>query len=155
MKGCLWTVGIIVLVVIIANGGGIYIVIAGAIAALIFGGIKLYKYQEQERIADEKRQAELRKALEKQAAEAEKRRKEEEDEMRRQMQTYASDFRQKSNMTIRQCESNISTGDNTGLSPVYQSVDLQEKIWSVTNAISLTIQSLENTIEEINGSGDK
>jgi len=144
---------LVVILIIVANGGGVYVMIAGAAGVVIYLTIIVIKKNEEDQIKEEKRREKLREEMAKAIAEAEKRSQEEKDALRKQMQQNASDFRQKATIAIRQCESNISSGDQTDLSPAYESVDLQERIWNVSNAISLTIKSLENIIEEINARG--
>ena len=76
--------------------------------------------------------------------------KAEEDARRRQRQSNASDFQHNAKMAIGNCELISGNGNKVDLSPSYESVNLQEKIWAVSNAIFLKLQKLENTVTEIN-----
>jgi len=75
--------------------------------------------------------------------------KAEEDAIRKQRQSYAADLKNKARITIEKCDSNKKTGEQSNLQSTYESVRLQENVWNVINGISLKMQKIESTVEEL------
>lgn len=68
---------------------------------------------------------------------------------REQRQQNATEFKQKANRTLDQCNSNKDNGDKIILQPDYKGISLQGELWKALNDASIPLQKLENIVSEL------
>ena len=128
--------------------GGIAATILYYMYKLINWGIKEHKKSkiEEERIAEDlkKKQKEKQKEIDDEKARQEAAVQKAESEVRKQC---ANNFKRKSNIVTMQCQLNLDSIEQ--LSPVYEGVSLQDKLWNAFNDASTPAQKLTGIVSEI------
>ena len=122
----------------------ISVVVVAIIISVINNQITISsKFVREKRMAEEENKRETEEA-------ARKQKQAEEEAARKQREAYAIDFHNKANWVALSCSNNISDSNQIIPSPAYKSIGLQELMWNVLNNISLNMQKLEITVEELN-----
>ena len=126
--------------------------LAGMSVGVIYGIVKQIqetktKHERERRAAQEEEQRRIQ-AQERLLQEERNKRKREEAAQReawsKQLKQNASALNQKAKATVRHCDVNKNNGDQVYLSPKFESVGLQNRVWDAIGVASLNIRLLEN-----------
>ena len=134
--------------------------LAGGIVIGMFYGIskqaqeneaKREKERQKVRLAEIKRVADENERLNKEKAEREAAEKAIKVAELKQRQGYATEYKRKYNSVLTRCESykQTCTDFESKLSPNYQSVEIQGKLWGALNEMSTPLQRLVNIVNDL------